>query len=97
MRKGYDSSKAAEGLLTAFWTLEDDWATWAEKGLTLKSITIRPPKGEGMDWTMVIRADVEGEPVVAFLDAYRPERLVPKLVGNIHAGTLKWKEDQYGK
>jgi hypothetical protein len=96
MKARYDSSKAAEGLLTAFWLLEDRFEEWAQKGLVLKSMTVRPPKSEGLDWSMVIRADVEGTAVVTFLDADRPERLFPKMVGSIQAGTLKWKEDEYG-
>lgn len=91
----YDESKAAKNLQTAFWTLEDRWSEWAERGLELRSLTVRPPREEGLDWSMVIRANVEGKAAVGFLDADRPERLFTKLVGSIHAGTIKWLEDKY--
>jgi hypothetical protein len=92
----YDEGKAAKDLQTAFWTLEDRWDEWAERGLELRSVTLRPPKGPGLDWSLVIRAVVEGHRVVCFLDAERPERLFTKLVGSVQAGTLKWLEDKYG-
>lgn len=97
MKARYDENKAAAVLQTAFWTLEDRYWEWGERGLGLKSLTVRPPKEPGLDWTMVVRADVDGEAVIAFLDAERPERLFSKLVGSIAAGSLKWREDQYAK
>ena len=92
-RRTADAS--GEQIQKAFWELDARWDEWAERGLEIRSLTVRPPKHEGLDWTLVIRASVEGQKCVAFLDADHPERLFIKLVGNIQAGTLKWREDQY--
>jgi hypothetical protein len=61
----------------------------------LGSLTIRPPKEEGGEFLVIIRASLEGRAFVGFTSGYDIGAALRLAIARVENGSMSWKEDQY--
>lgn len=69
----------------------DDQDCW------LRSITVRLPGEARNTFLAVVRADNAGAPVVSFHEGDTLLECLRGMVARLENGSVKWKDDQYGK
>lgn len=67
-------------------------------GWEIMGLSVRKPRIEGEDFLITVRAlTPDGQPVVAFSGGAFLDDAFVTLVNRIANGTLKWREDQFGR
>jgi hypothetical protein len=69
----------------------------SEEDLLLTSMTVRLPGYDRTDYLLVLRGTTPQGPVVAFHNAPTLWETMEGVVNRLKNGSLKWKEDQYGR
>lgn len=76
--------------------LADAVERWAERGVDLRSFTVRPPKEDGGEWLVVARIRKEGEPMVGFTSGGDPAGALQTALNRMYNGSMDWRRDEYG-
>ena len=71
--------------------------SWDEDEVDIVSIRIRFPEGEGSDFLMVVRAFVEGQPMVGFSGGATFKEALWSGMERLVRGSMRWKEDMHAK
>lgn len=58
-------------------------------------IQLRAPVRDEQDWSMLIKASEESEPVIAFHSGRTAPEAIRTYARRLRAGKLKWREDEY--
>lgn len=69
----------------------------AETDLFIQSMTIRLPSYDRAEYLLVLRGTTPDGAVVAFHNAPTLWETIEGTVNRLKNGSLKWKEDQYGR
>lgn len=80
--------KAWQDLVHAMYCLRQD-------GYAVYRVTIRGEWATGDEFLVILCAEHEGRPVVAFHGAENITTVWKRLVRRVEQGTLKWKDDSY--
>jgi len=64
-------------------------------GMSLGSITLRPPSVEGGDWLGIVRAEIQTVWYVGFISGREVANVLHSMVSKLENNSMVWKEDQY--
>jgi hypothetical protein len=67
-------------------------------GWELMGLSVRKPREEGQDYLITLRAlSHDGQPVIAFSGGAGLGDAFVTLVNRLENGSLKWREDEFGR
>ena len=96
-RREYGGNKVSERIGDSLVRMDVQVEERGFEGETLMGMTIQTPWKRGDDWMVVLRANFEGEPMVAFHTADTLYEVMRGVAERFVNKSLEWKEDEYAK
>lgn len=67
----------------------------ADQGIYVRGLRVRLPNGDQGDYLVVVTANAEGRPVVAFNNGYSLGEALLSTVKRLETGDVVWRDDKY--
>lgn len=88
---------AVKGVGLACEALDQNIDKLDDKGFVFIGLNIKAPTADRSDWLVTVKAEVEGEPCIAFCSGFTLAEALDRSIRDFAALKLKWKVDDFAK